>query len=149
METNFYIAYLTTDHEQIRFFYSSSFNRRLRKSRKRKWWATGTAEINFERLIWDKVNTRYYRFSYQADVETVERDGWFSLSAKNVQVYLTVFDKNLEMITEAIVPQLTTIPQTYFVKDGSIWIFENMEDELGFVRLSIDLWFRNLGAIFF
>lgn len=101
--------------------------------------ATGTAEINFGRLLWDKVNTRYYRFSYQADVETVEKDGRFSLSATNVRVYLTVFDKNLEMITEAIVPQLTTIPQTYFVKDGAIWIFENMEDELGFVRLSIDL----------
>ncbi|WP_154859705.1 DUF4221 family protein [Cyclobacterium xiamenense] len=101
--------------------------------------ATGTAEINFERLLWDKVTTRYYRFSYQADVETVEKDGWFSLSATNVRVYLTVFDKNLEMITEAIVPQLTTIPQTYFVKDGAIWIFENMEDELGFLRLNIAL----------
>jgi hypothetical protein len=101
--------------------------------------ATGMAEINFERLIWDKVNTRYYRFSYQADVETVEKDGWFSLSATNVRVYLTVFDQNQEMITEAIVPQLTTIPRTYFVKDGAIWIFENMEDELGFLRLSIDL----------
>jgi hypothetical protein len=101
--------------------------------------ATGTAEINFERLIWDQVNTRYYRFSYQADVETVEKDGWFTLSATNVRVYLTVFDKNLEMITEAIVPQLTTIPRTYFVKDGAIWIFENMEDELGFLRLNIAL----------
>ena len=101
--------------------------------------AAGMAEINFERLIWDKVNERYYRFSYQADVETVEKDGWFSLSATNVRVYLTVFDQNQEMITEAIVPQLTTIPRTYFVKDGAIWIFENMEDELGFLRLSIDL----------
>jgi hypothetical protein len=101
--------------------------------------ANGTAEINFERLLWDTVNERYYRFSYQADVETVEKDGWFSLSATNVRVYLTLFDKNLEMIAEALVPELTTIPQTYFVKDGAIWIFENMEDELGFVRLSIDL----------
>nr|MBI1231250.1 DUF4221 domain-containing protein [Cytophagales bacterium] len=101
--------------------------------------ATGMAEINFERLIWDKVNTRYYRFSYQADVETVEEDGWFSLSTKNVRVYLTVFDKNLEMIAESIVPQLTSIPQTYFVKDGAIWIFENMEDEMGFLQLSINL----------
>ncbi len=102
-------------------------------------YATGLAEINFERLIWDQVNARYYRFSYQADVETVEEDGWFSLSATNVRVYLTVFDKNLEMITESIVPQLTTIPRTYFVKDGAIWIFENMEDELGFLRLGIAL----------
>ena len=45
----------------------------------------------------------------------------------------------MEMLAESIVPELKNIPQTYFVKDGAVWIFENMEDELGFVRLSIDL----------
>jgi len=29
-------------------------------------------------------------------------------------------------------------PNFHFVKDGKIWIFENIDDELAFVRLSID-----------
>ncbi|MEX2568710.1 MAG: DUF4221 family protein [Cyclobacteriaceae bacterium] len=102
-------------------------------------YAKGLAEIEFERLIWDNWNDRYYRFSYQADMERVVADGWHYMSAKSSTIYLTVFDENLEMITESVVPELSNIPRTYFVKDGAIWIFENMEDELGFVRLNVDL----------
>ncbi|WP_439482053.1 DUF4221 family protein [Cyclobacterium plantarum] len=102
-------------------------------------YATSLAEIEFERLFWDKINKRYYRFSYQTDMEIVEENGHYSRSVNSSTIFLTVFDKNLEMLAESIVPELKNIPQTYFVKDGAIWIFENMEDELGFVRLSIDL----------
>ncbi len=102
-------------------------------------YAKGLQEVEFERLIWDKWNDRYYRFSYQAEIERVVDGRWTYMSTISCTIYLTVFDKNLEMITESIVPQLTAIPQTYFVKDGAIWIFENMEDEMGFLRLSIDL----------
>lgn len=102
-------------------------------------YAKGLQEVEFERLIWDKWNDRYYRFSYQAEIERVVDGRWTYMSTISCTIYLTVFDKNLEMITESIVPQLTTIPRTYFVKDGAIWIFENIGDEMGFVRLSIDL----------
>ncbi len=102
-------------------------------------YATGLAEINFERLIWDEINERYYRFSYQTDLEVIVEDGQHSESVNSSTIFLTVFDKDLEMLAESIVPELTNIPRTYFVKDGAIWIFENMEDELGFVRLKIDL----------
>ena len=102
-------------------------------------YATGLAEINFERLIWDEISERYFRFSYQTDLEVVMEDGHFSESVNSSTIFLTVFDKNLEMLAESGIPELKNVPGTYFVKDGAIWIFENMEDELGFVRLSIDL----------
>jgi len=102
-------------------------------------WAKGLEEVEFERLIWDKLNNRYYRFSYQAEIERVADGRWTYISTISCTIYLTVFDKNLEMVAESTVPQLTSIPRTYFVKDGAIWIFENMEDEMGFLRLNIDL----------
>ncbi len=99
----------------------------------------GMAEIEFERLVWDKKSERYYRFSHQADMEKVVENGYHSMSVKSKDIFLTVFDRDLEMLSESRVPLLSNIPETYFVKDGAIWIFENMEDELGFVRLYIDL----------
>jgi hypothetical protein len=99
----------------------------------------GMAEIDFERLLWDNRNERYYRFSFQADMEKVVEDGLHSMNVKSSNIFLTVFDKNLELLGESQISLLTNIPKVYFVKDGAIWIFENMEDEMGFVRLSIDL----------
>ncbi|NHE59015.1 DUF4221 family protein [Cyclobacterium sp. GBPx2] len=102
-------------------------------------YAKGLAEITFEPLIWDKVNERFYRFSYQTDLEVEMENGRQFESVNNSNIYLTVFDKNLEMLAESGIPELSKVSDTYFVKDGAIWIFENMEDELGFVRLRIDL----------
>ncbi|EON78514.1 hypothetical protein ADIS_0983 [Lunatimonas lonarensis] len=78
-------------------------------------------------------------FSFQADKEKVVEDGHHSESVNSSTIYLTVFDKNLEMLEESKIPELNKVPGTYFVKYGAIWIFENMEDELGFLRLKIEL----------
>ncbi|NHE58879.1 hypothetical protein [Cyclobacterium plantarum] len=53
------------------------------------------------------------------------------------KVYLTAFDKDLNMLGEILVPQLRKKPARHFAKDGKIWIYEKMEDEMGFVRLAI------------
>lgn len=83
--------------------------------------------------IWDRKNQVFYRFSYQE----------FAFESKikeNVKskVYLTVLDKDLNQLGETLVPQLIKKPAKHFAKDGKIWIYENVEDELGFVRLAFD-----------
>lgn len=55
------------------------------------------------------------------------------------EVFLTIFDENLEMLAESKIAGITMPPQKHFVKDGKIWMFVNVEDEIGFVRLAIDL----------
>jgi len=50
-----------------------------------------------------------------------------------------ILDKELNLFNEFSIPQLTNIPYFSFAKDGKIWIFENIEDEMGFVRLSFEL----------
>ena len=90
-------------------------------------------EINFLPPLWDPDNQIFYRFSYQE--LAVENRGGESMKSK---VYLTVLDKNLNQIGESLVPQLTKEPGKHFVKDGKIWIYENMDDEMGFIRLEMD-----------
>ncbi|MFO7826932.1 MAG: DUF4221 family protein [Cyclobacterium sp.] len=96
-------------------------------------------EIGFHAVHWDEKNELYYRFSSMAEFsDTAETpENRMVPSPTGAKVYLTVFDKDLNQIAESRVPMLTNKPAYHFAKDGKIWIFENMEDEMGFVRMSI------------
>ena len=82
-------------------------------------------EINFMPPFWDLENQLFYRFSYQ-------------VIAGKANVYLTALDKDLNQRGETELPQLIQRPFRYFFKDGKIWFYENMDDELAFVKLSIE-----------
>ncbi|WP_373522147.1 DUF4221 family protein [Aquiflexum sp.] len=81
-------------------------------------------EINFLPLFWDKKNQVFYRFSYEENEE-------------KTKVYLTAYDRELNQLGESLVPQLIKKPAKHFAKDGKIWIYENINDEMGFVVLTI------------
>jgi len=93
-------------------------------------------EISFMAPVWDEKNHRFYRFSHQAvntgNTATGEE-------AYKSTVYLTVFDAEFNVIAESLVEDITNPPGFHFVKDGKIWMYVNVEDELGFVRLGFDL----------
>lgn len=91
------------------------------------------AEINFLAPVWDPQNKKFYRFSYEnipVDVPLEEGERGKS------RVFLTVLDQEFKILGEALVSELQEYPNIHFVKDGKIWIAKNIEDELGFVRLS-------------
>lgn len=91
-------------------------------------------EISFMAPVWDENNHRFYRFSHQAvnigNTATGEE-------AYKSSVYLTVFDADFNVIAESLVEDITNPPGFHFVKDGKIWMYVNVEDEMGFVRLSV------------
>ncbi|MEX2566804.1 MAG: DUF4221 family protein [Cyclobacteriaceae bacterium] len=88
-------------------------------------------EINFLPPFWDQQGECFYRFSYQ-EIENTDGDRIRS------KVYLTALDKDLNILGEVLVPQLNKKPGKHFAKDGKIWIYENMNDEMGFVRLGME-----------
>ena len=89
-------------------------------------------EINFLPPFWDQKKKYFYRFSYQDLPEVSGAD-----EGIRSKVYLTALDKDLNKLGETLVPQLTKKPGKHFAKDGKIWIYENIEDEMGFIRLGI------------
>jgi hypothetical protein len=97
-------------------------------------------DINFIPPFWDEKNELFYRFSYHEMESQDNKD-----EDVKIKVYLSVFDKDLNFLGESYVPQLKTIRgdisfrefPKHFAKDGKIWIYENINDELAFVRLSI------------
>ena len=107
---------------------------RLEELAKESW-----GDINFSQPVWDNENRIFYRFSYfKRFVEEENEESQPNRTENNDEVYLTILDENLKIIGESKVPGLKTAPKTYFVKDGKIWIFENIDDEMAFVRLSIN-----------
>ncbi|SFO16796.1 protein of unknown function [Algoriphagus ornithinivorans] len=89
-------------------------------------------EINFLAPFWDEKNQIFYRFSYK--LIPIEDNINTELKWK---VFLTALDKDLNLIGEISVPQLTKVPAKHFAKDGKIWIFENINDELAFQVIEI------------
>lgn len=94
-------------------------------------------DISYGSLIWDKEDKQFYRFSSQSYFGE-EKDEYGSYIPTRSDVFLSVFDENLELIAEALIPELTQKPKRHFVKDGKIWMYENRDDELAFVRMEVN-----------
>jgi hypothetical protein len=88
-------------------------------------------EINFMPPFWEEQGECFYRFSHQE----IENTGGERTRSK---VYLTALDKDLNLLGETLIPHLTKKPGKHFAKDGEIWIYENINDEMGFVRLKME-----------
>jgi hypothetical protein len=97
-------------------------------------------EVNFQAPIWDADNRRFYRFSYETtpsentDTPLFESSEDMSIS----KIFLTVFDEHFKVLGESVVPELKKVPNSSFAKDGKIWMYVNVDDELGFARLTIN-----------
>jgi hypothetical protein len=83
--------------------------------------------VKFGRFYFDKTHRRFWRFSRDLDKEIGD-----SLVFKNV---LTVFDENLNQLAETVVP-VDPFSKKFF-KDGKLWSYVNVEDELGFAVMDL------------
>ncbi|MEB2775553.1 DUF4221 family protein [Algoriphagus sp. D3-2-R+10] len=94
-------------------------------------------DISYKNFLWDDKNERYLRFSEKKKFG-IDKNEFGSYISTGSDVYLSIFDKDFKLISEAQLPKLTSLSMTHFVKDGNIWMYENIDDELAFVILKIE-----------
>lgn len=94
-------------------------------------------DISFSPFMWDEVGRRYLRFS-QKKVLGEELDEFDEYISTGATVFLSAFDSDFNLLNEAELPELKDLPYIHFVKDGRVWLYENIEDELAFIRLKIE-----------
>lgn len=97
-------------------------------------------EINFQAPVWDEQNRKFYRFSFET-IPTDIYNGPLFLSPHQrpiSKVFLSVFDENFNLLGETLLDGLKQVPNSVFVRDGQIWSYFNVDDELGFVRMTIN-----------
>jgi hypothetical protein len=94
-------------------------------------------DINYGSMLWDYENQRYLRLSVKQKFgeEKLESGAFKPIGA---EIFLSIFDKDFNLVAESLVPDLNKRPDKHFVKDGQIWIFENIDDELAFLRLKVE-----------
>lgn len=93
--------------------------------------------INYGNFIWDNQNQRYFRFSTKK-IFGEEKTDFGMYKALRAEVFLSVFDEDFNLTGETIIQEIKEKPTKSFVKDGKIWLFENINDELGFVIMSMN-----------
>ncbi|SFT47317.1 protein of unknown function [Algoriphagus locisalis] len=94
-------------------------------------------DLNYKFLFWDEKNERFLRFSERIHFGE-ELNGYGEFIPTGSEIFLSVFDKSFHLIAEAELPELDKLPLKYFTKDGDIWMFENINDELAFVIVKIE-----------
>ena len=89
-------------------------------------------EVNFTKLIWDEKNQVFYRFTYFTLPKVSDEE-------LKYRTFISVLNPDFELIGEKEITDLgINIPNVQFVKDGKIYLFLNLDDELAYVRLQLN-----------
>lgn len=89
-------------------------------------------QIDYWGFFWDEKTERYFRFA-SIGIPRANVD-----SPKKYEHFMFVYDKELTLKGETKLDNLETIPKAGFFKDGKLWSYVNVEDELGFAVFTFD-----------
>lgn len=83
------------------------------------------SDIRFYEMLWDKTTNRFYRFGSR-------QIGLSSDEIKELEVFIYAYNSDLRLIGESWISGISKVPEFPFFKDGKLWSYVNVEDELGF-----------------
>lgn len=85
------------------------------------------SQISFKHLMWDESRKLFFR------IGTITKPSDSPDLPAKISVFLYAFDSEMKLIGETLIVDLKIIPESAFFKDGKLWSYVNVEDELGFV----------------
>lgn len=83
--------------------------------------------------LWDEKNQKIYRWGYKLSSTNT------NLENPEYDNYLFVMDIELNIVEEFQIPEVRMKPYRIFLVDNQIFLYHNFEDELGFIRVGLDL----------
>lgn len=90
------------------------------------------SQVAFKELIWDEQRKQFFRFAYKP-IQDAEGN-WYN----RAEVFLFVYDADLVLLGEKYLPELPNVPEFTFFKDGKLWSYVNVNDELGFAVMDFN-----------
>ncbi len=89
-------------------------------------------QIDYWDFYWDEQTKRYYRFaSIGLPLANID-------SQKKYEYYMFAYDKDLTLKGETKLEGLSELPLGGFFKDGKLYSYVNVDDELGFAVFTFD-----------
>lgn len=92
-----------------------------------------TTQIGFEKLLWNEERQLFFRLGTQLLNSSIDETETYKF-----KVYLFAYDSELNLIGEKLLEDLSESPKFYFFKDGKLYSYVNVEDELGFAVFTFD-----------
>jgi len=89
-------------------------------------------QTGYEKFLWDDRRQQYFRIGREKIPN--ENKGL----EERFNIYLFTYDSNLNLLGENQLDDLNQLPQKPFFKDGKLWSYVNVEDELGFAVFTFD-----------
>ncbi|WP_339866991.1 DUF4221 family protein [uncultured Algoriphagus sp.] len=89
-------------------------------------------QLNFMDFKWDDTREMYIRFGKKTFLGENRGD------PSSYELYLFAYDKDFNVLGETKIAGLETIPSSYFFKDGKLYSYVNVEDELGFAVFTFE-----------
>ena len=84
------------------------------------------SQISFKHIMWDESRQLFFRIA--SITVPNETPG----SPAKISVFLYAFDSDMKLVGETLIDDLKSIPSSAFFKDGKLYSYVNVEDELGF-----------------
>ncbi|EPR65488.1 hypothetical protein ADICYQ_5409 [Cyclobacterium qasimii M12-11B] len=94
-------------------------------------------QVRFGPPVWDRVKKRYFRLSAMRIYSDTREQHSSQPEIQEVNVFLSVFDADFNLVSEVVIPELNNEFAKYFAKDGKLWVFQNFSDELGFIVVDV------------
>lgn len=90
------------------------------------------SQVGFKELLWDDKSEHFFRLAAKS-VPDANKKGPY-----DNEVYLFIYDSELNLLGESKLEGFTQDLRNYFFKDGKLWSYVNVEDELGFAVFTFD-----------
>ncbi len=91
-----------------------------------------STQIGFEKLLWDDSSNHFFRIGRKNLPKEKEEDPTKS------EIYLFAYSPELNLIGEKLLDEVSQVPNSTFFKDGKLYSYVNVEDELGFAVFTFD-----------
>ena len=89
-------------------------------------------QVQFEKFLWDDQRQQYFRIA-RKKIPNENKD-----MGERFDIFLFSYDSNLNLLGETQLEDLNQPPQKPFFKDGKLYSYVNVEDELGFAVFTFD-----------
>lgn len=89
-------------------------------------------QLNYMAIKWDETRQMYLRLGKKIFIAEDRND------PSTYEIYLFAYDEDFNVLGETKVEGLEEVSFTYFWKDGKLWSYVNVEDELGFAVMDFN-----------
>ncbi|MCE7055939.1 DUF4221 domain-containing protein [Algoriphagus sp. AGSA1] len=89
-------------------------------------------QISYREIMWDSSTAKHYRLASKTILGETEEE------PADYEVYLFAYDQNFNLLGETLLKGLNALLESCFFKDGKLWSYVNVEDELGFAVFTFD-----------